>query len=158
MLYAPTIALLYVMSLGLIVIAFLASLLGGRTPAPRFPLCLSLLLIAALLAFTPLWLIASSPAARAAFDAQVRATRAAREGRTQTPAPSARQGIGWGVPDSDATLLLPVKSPDSCKQVRQQTRHFCESAIQVLPLTCSLRGRRAYASSVSYESVVVQTH
>ena len=84
--HAPTIALLYIASLGLIAIAFLAVLLSGHTPATRFPLCVSLLLIAALVAFTPLWLIATNPAARAAFAAGVRATRAAREGRVKPPA------------------------------------------------------------------------
>ena len=129
MLYAPTIALLYVMSLGLIAIAFLASLLGGRTPATRFPLCLSLLLIAALLAFTPLWLLASSPAARAAFDVQVRAPRAAREGRTKTPAPSERQGIGGGVPDADATRQLPISLRDrGAPAVPRETHpHHCQA-------------------------------
>ena len=85
---APTLALLYIVSLGLVAIALFAVLLSGRTPAMRFPLCVSLLLIAALVAFTPLWLIATNPAARAAFAAEVRAALAARAGRGKPPAPS----------------------------------------------------------------------
>ena len=36
-----------------------------------------------------------------------------------------------------------VKSPDSCKRIRQQTRHFCGMAIQVSRLTYSLPVRPA---------------
>ena len=110
--HVPTIALLYIVSLGLIALALFAILLSGRTPATRFPLCVSLLLSAALVAFTPLWLLASHPAARTAFAAHVRATRAARAGREKPPAPRPQHWIAWGVPDTEAALLTPLALRD----------------------------------------------
>jgi hypothetical protein len=51
-----------------------------------------------------------------------------------------------------------VKSPNSCKQVRQQTRHFSGIGFQVLGLKYSPPVRLACASVASCESVVAQTH
>ena len=51
-----------------------------------------------------------------------------------------------------------VKSPDSCKQIRQRTRHFSEVEIRWLSVVCSLPVRPAVDACASCESVAVQTH
>jgi ABC-2 type transport system ATP-binding protein len=50
-----------------------------------------------------------------------------------------------------------VKSPGSCKQVRQPTRHSCGGGFRLLRLAYSLPSRPACASAASCESVVVHT-
>jgi hypothetical protein len=51
-----------------------------------------------------------------------------------------------------------VKSPGSCKQVKQQTGHFCGIAVRFLGLTYSLHVRLVCASAASCQSAVAQTH
>jgi len=70
----------------------------------------------------------------------------------------AREIVDFVVAQLPERRLRLVKSPGSCKQVRQQTRHFCGIEVRWLELVYSLQGRPAVAAYASCESVVVQTH
>jgi hypothetical protein len=54
--------------------------------------------------------------------------------------------------------VLVIKSPNSCKQVRQQTRHSDGVSSPPLPGAPARSGRRAGAGAANCGSVVVQIH
>lgn len=66
-------------SFAIVTITTLAYVLSGRRPELRFTLVVSLLLIAALFAFSPLMMIARDPEARAAFEKKARTWAAAQQ-------------------------------------------------------------------------------
>ena len=66
-------ALFLAVALGIITTATLGYLFSGRSREARFALVVSLLLIAALFAFSPLLFIAGDPQARAAFEKKAHA-------------------------------------------------------------------------------------
>lgn len=67
-----TASLFLLSALAIVTIATSAYVLSGRRPEMRFTLIASLLLIAALFAFSPLMFIARTPEARATFEKKAR--------------------------------------------------------------------------------------
>ena len=75
-------------------------------------------------------------------------------------------GAGAGEDDADGVLALVfgqggeemVKSPGSCKVVRQQTRHFCGMGTRMVLGHTHFLFVQLESSRASCESVVVQTH
>lgn len=77
-------ALLFVVSsFAIVTIATLAYVASGRRPEMRFTLVASLLLIAALFAFSPLMFIARNPELRATFEAKAKAWAAQQREREE---------------------------------------------------------------------------
>lgn len=71
-------------SFAIVTIATLAYVLSGYRPELRFTLVASLLLIAALFAFSPLMFIARTPEARATFEKKARAWAAQQNTRDKS--------------------------------------------------------------------------